>query len=216
MKDTKAMAKAARRAERAAERAKPKKEKGRVKSLAQMAEDKIIKNLSESLDVHARSATFAWGGNILFKSHAKQSQSLPVETCSEDASDSKDASLETDTLPTVDDVYVRFGPNGKGSTVVFNANGVSDGELEQLLLACQPAFSGRGSEAVLDEKYRKAGKLDRTEFATTFCPYEAGIIDVVSQLLVPQYKHGEHTRSIKVPAQDRSFLVLRRLTLLPG
>ena len=58
--------------------------------------------------------------------------------------------------------------------------------LDELLKHCQPATFGRGRGDVLDEPYRKAAKLDTTEFATTFCPYMAGIIDVVAQLLLPK------------------------------
>jgi hypothetical protein len=80
----------------------------------------------------------------------------------------------------------------------FNKDGPSPNDFEHLLKACQPASFGRAGEAVFDEKYRKAGKLDRSQFATNFCPYEAGMVDVVTQLLVPQYSHDKHRRSIKV------------------
>lgn len=33
-------------------------------------------------------------------------------------------------------------------------------------------------------------------FATSFCPYEAGIVGIISQLLLPQLTQDEHTRSI--------------------
>lgn len=97
-----------------------------------------------------------------------------------------------------EDVQVRFGKSGKGITLNFGKDGASQPELDELVKTCQPAPFGRGSETVLDEKNRKAGKLDRSEFATNFCPYETGIIDIVAQLLVPQYKYGKHNRSIKV------------------
>ncbi|KAI5360171.1 putative prolyl 4-hydroxylase alpha subunit, Fe(2+) 2OG dioxygenase domain-containing protein [Septoria linicola] len=66
-----------------------------------------------------------------------------------------------------------------------------------LLAACQPASFGRGGEEVMDEDYRKAGKLDRSSFATTFCPYETGIIDIVTQLLLTQTKQSKHERSLR-------------------
>lgn len=140
------------------------KEKKQVKSIAQMAEAKIIKDLETSLRTHARSATFACGGSV-----------------------------------SIDDVQIRFGASGEGITVIFGQDGPSSTkDFEQLLKACQPAFFGRGGEAVLDEEYRKAGKLDTSQFATSFCPYESGIIDVVTHSLVPNSEHGRHTRSIKV------------------
>lgn len=36
-----------------------------------------------------------------------------------------------------------------------------------------------------DETYRRATKLDTTEFCTDFNPYEHGIIDIIAQLLLP-------------------------------
>lgn len=43
---------------------------------------------------------------------------------------------------------------------------------------------------MLDETYCKASKLDVTEFLTDFCPYKIGIIDVISQLLLPNVAEG--------------------------
>lgn len=104
----------------------------------------------------------------------------------------------TATTAFTDDVQVRFGKSGEGVTLSFGKDGASLQGLGKLLETCQPAPFGRGGETVLDEQYRKAGKLDRSEFATSFCPYETGIIDVVTQLLVPQFKDDKHVRSIKV------------------
>ncbi|OAP60608.1 hypothetical protein AYL99_05610 [Fonsecaea erecta] len=56
---------------------------------------------------------------------------------------------------------------------------------EQLLKDCQPATFGLGGKDVLDETYRKAGKLDETDFCTNFSPYALGIIDTAAQALAP-------------------------------
>lgn len=58
-------------------------------------------------------------------------------------------------------------------------------KLNELLKGCDPATFGLGGEAVLDESYRKAVKLDNNEFTTSFNPYEFGIIDKIGQLLLP-------------------------------
>jgi hypothetical protein len=47
--------------------------------------------------------------------------------------------------------------------------------MEALANACQPATFGRNTEDVLDESYRKAGKLDVTQFATSFDLQSTGI-----------------------------------------
>jgi hypothetical protein len=50
--------------------------------------------------------------------------------------------------------------------------------------ACQPAPFGRGEESVLDEDYRKAGKLDLTQFSSSFDLYSTTIPDIVSEELM--------------------------------
>lgn len=56
---------------------------------------------------------------------------------------------------------------------------------QQLLLDCQPATFGRGGGDVLDESYRKAGKLDSTHFSSSFSIYESGILEQVARWLLP-------------------------------
>ena len=57
-------------------------------------------------------------------------------------------------------------------------------DLESLAEACQPAPFGRGEESILDEDYRKAGKLDLTQFSSNFDLYSTAIPDIVSEELV--------------------------------
>jgi hypothetical protein len=58
----------------------------------------------------------------------------------------------------------------------------SPADLEDLANACDSATFGRGQEDVLDESYRKAGKLDMTDFSWSFNPESHG--HFVSQLAV--------------------------------
>lgn len=161
-----------------------------------MAEAKLLGELTSSLETHARAATFACGGSVSFRDLAAQSVD---QEHGQEPTDLNTPPTASDTHPTtIADIQIRFGESGEGITVIFNHEGASPKALQQLIQACLPASLGRGGEAILDEAYRKAGKLDRSKFATSFCPYEAGIVDVVSQLLVPQYKHDKHTHSLKV------------------
>lgn len=48
-----------------------------------------------------------------------------------------------------------------------------------------PATFGIGGKDVFDESYRKALKLDPSQFSVDFCPYECGIVDAISQVLLP-------------------------------
>jgi hypothetical protein len=84
-------------------------------------------------------------------------------------------------------ITIRFGniPN-QGSHITFPISHASHPSvLEDLISECQPASFGRGGEAVLDPTYRKAGALGTDLFATTFCPYRSGIVDVVQRMLLP-------------------------------
>ncbi|KAM6537934.1 hypothetical protein FALCPG4_003830 [Fusarium falciforme] len=66
-----------------------------------------------------------------------------------------------------------------------------------ILEDCQPATFGVGSKEVLDEEYRKAGKLDNTAFSTSFNPYEHGIMDTINQVLA----QGAHRGGLGVRAE---------------
>lgn len=57
-------------------------------------------------------------------------------------------------------------------------------QIRDLTEACSPASFGRNKEDVLDESYRKAGKLDDSFFATNFSPESSGIIDLVRSELI--------------------------------
>lgn len=63
-------------------------------------------------------------------------------------------------------------------------------EIQNLVKACTPATFGRGQEDVLDDQYRRAGKLDLAEFLTDFCPYKTGIIDQITKLLCATEREG--------------------------
>ena len=49
-------------------------------------------------------------------------------------------------------------------------------ELDQLTAACEPATFGRGNEDAHDETYRKAGKMDASNFSVKPDPIGSGLI----------------------------------------
>ncbi|KII95437.1 hypothetical protein PLICRDRAFT_150145 [Plicaturopsis crispa FD-325 SS-3] len=57
-------------------------------------------------------------------------------------------------------------------------------QLDALAAVCDPATFGRGQEDVLDETYRKAGKLDVPNFGMPFELDRTGIVDVVRSALL--------------------------------
>jgi hypothetical protein len=138
-------------------------------SEASQTEASLMEQIRASLATHARSSTFVCGGSVP----------------SEDIYDPPP-------------VQVRYGSNGLGSILNLPGSQPSSKEFKNLLKVSLPATFARAGEEVLDEDYRKAGKLDRGNFTTDFCPYAAGIADTLTQMLLPQTVQSKHNRSIKV------------------
>ena len=64
--------------------------------------------------------------------------------------------------------------------------------MEQLSQACEPASFGVKQEDVLDETYRKAGKMDSECFASTLDPLNTDLMKIVRGYLLegPMSKTG--------------------------
>ncbi|KAH8746104.1 hypothetical protein F5883DRAFT_351034, partial [Diaporthe sp. PMI_573] len=68
---------------------------------------------------------------------------------------------------------------------------VADGDadttaaLDALAGDCLPAGFGHRGKNVLDESVRRAGAMDCARFSSNLCPYALGIVDRVTQLLLP-------------------------------
>jgi hypothetical protein len=71
-------------------------------------------------------------------------------------------------------------------------------ELDSLTDACQPAPFGRGAESVLDDAYRKAGKLDLNQFSSNFDLHSTKIPDIVaSALMVGATERGASATTVR-------------------
>ena len=69
-------------------------------------------------------------------------------------------------------------------------------QLEHLAEACDPATFGVGGEDVYDETYRKAGKLDKSDFAIGFDVNRSDLAHIIrTELLV---EHGEGSSSDEI------------------
>lgn len=62
-------------------------------------------------------------------------------------------------------------------------------ELEDLSNACDPATFGVNQENVLDETYRKSGKLDLNNFALNLSPEQLGFSDIIRKALLTPNKN---------------------------
>lgn len=76
----------------------------------------------------------------------------------------------------------------------MNLSNATDTELAHLSDVCAAATFGRNQQDVLDESYRKARKLDCSEFACHFDAQGSGLVQAAcEEILVGE----ESTRSIK-------------------
>lgn len=67
--------------------------------------------------------------------------------------------------------------------------GLKHGDILKLVQVCQQATFGRGDQDVLDESYRKAWKLDTSEFATQFDVMSSGVMNVIHDQLLHYEKN---------------------------
>ncbi|PCH40469.1 hypothetical protein WOLCODRAFT_162377 [Wolfiporia cocos MD-104 SS10] len=82
------------------------------------------------------------------------------------------------TLSVKDEDYILFYGKAADARRIHLAKATSD-ELDHLESTCDAAPFGINHQNVLDESYRKAGKLDTSEFATGFDPQRLGLLDTI-------------------------------------
>ena len=137
----------------------------------------LLQKLASAVDGHAATATFACGGSV------------PIM-------DPSSGKLVPDTQYRIPSVTIRWDPTSSyvpQSKVSFP---LADGEdvprqtFHNLLHHCDPATFGVGGRDVLDEEYRKAAKLDASDFSTNFHPHDCGILDSIQQILLPSTIRG--------------------------
>jgi hypothetical protein len=158
---------------------------------SKIAESALFKELRESVAQETASFTFACGGSIPI------SASFPEPGAA--VTDSQE--LQSTSCPPID---LRWDPNDPAvlagqAKVTFptECGSQSRANLERLIQDMAPATFGRGGEDIYDESYRKATKMDPTQFSSTFNPYELGIVDAVAQALLPSLRHAKQTRAVK-------------------
>jgi hypothetical protein len=137
-------------------------------TLQDLASRGILDNLRSSLEGYQATANYCLGG------------STPISSLPQSASTDFTASKSPITAPPF---ALRFDTPSSGGKVTFPSSDSS--ELERLLKACTPATFGSGGKDILDETYRKAGKLDRANFSVDFHPHDYGILDAIAQTLLP-------------------------------
>lgn len=150
---------------------------------AQSAQNAILDELRKSLKQQARTATFALGGSVPISTSEESTTKPALNSIERPSHISHPIRPSTSTLRPSKPVHIRFGQPGTGNNLILPTAPTSP-TLQHLIQACTPASFGLNGRDIHDANYRKAGKLDTTDFATSFCPYETGIVDVINQVLV--------------------------------
>ncbi|THW48999.1 hypothetical protein D6C85_01435 [Aureobasidium pullulans] len=171
-----------------------------------MSENHLLEAFASALGESDSKSTFACGGTIPII--------LNTSSPSEHTSSIMPTQVFNQTVRTKP-VTIRYGPLGHGQTLSLPTETTKDPAFLNLISTCEPASFGREGKDVFDEQYRKATKLDTTEFCSSFCPYETGIIDVVTQLLMPSAKHeiakrpahGPEVLSVQLAEDVRALFV---------
>ncbi|MCJ1419100.1 hypothetical protein MMC32_005452 [Xylographa parallela] len=109
--------------------------------------------------------------------------------------------------PTNPPIALRWDSEKGGCKTQFppNDNSIdpSYSNLADLVRDCSPATFGHEGKDVLDEQYRKAAKLDNTQFSTNFNPHDSGIIAAITQVLLPSFAKPKPTSSSNSPQPDQ-------------
>ncbi|KAL4249500.1 hypothetical protein ABKN59_007217 [Abortiporus biennis] len=75
-----------------------------------------------------------------------------------------------------------YGEGGNVRRIDFDE--ITDAQIEELSNACDPATFGVNQEDVLDESYRKAGKMNSNNFSINFNPYNSEVVDIIRNTLL--------------------------------
>lgn len=166
----------------------------------------LLSSLKRLVGKQHDEALFACGGSIAILD--PNNTTAPVR--------SNDSS--NDGLLTSVPVTLRWDPSSgnvlaKDTKLVFPLEPGHEQNLARLVNETDPATFGFHGKDVLDESYRKASKLEPSQFSTTFNPYELGIIDTVAQALLPSAKAADSYRAVR--AELYKLNVRSSLLILP-
>ncbi|KAI5250616.1 hypothetical protein E4T42_04907 [Aureobasidium subglaciale] len=145
-----------------------------------MSGQQSLDTFSAALEDAYNKGTFACGGRIPILLDTKDASGHDPEVGTQVS--------DHDQIIATKPVTIRYGPPGQGQVLMLPTDTSTDTAFTSLISSCEPAAFGRGGENVYDEQYCRATKLDVSDRCTDFCPYQTGIIDIVSQLLMPPVK----------------------------
>jgi hypothetical protein len=119
-----------------------------------MSTGQLLKAFRSALGETDNASTFACGGHI----------PITVDHSAPARNDTFFQAIHQ--AKTTKPVTIRFGIPGQGQTLVLPTDTTTDPALDHLISTCEPAAFGRGGKDVFDDNYRKATKLDVSDFCT--------------------------------------------------
>ena len=183
-----------------------------AEKVQRMSEADLLEVLSNSLAKEAASAAFTCGGSTAIGDIKTPSSPQSGQKRKPNVEDPEAEYNKPSNVGAVGPVCIRWDSVGlnAGAKITFPLQTGSDRTvLGQLVSDCQPATFGRGRNDVLDETYRKAGKLDEDAFCTNFCPSDAGILDVIAQVLLPTVAEDSQLRRVRAELYKLNVSVRR-------
>ncbi|KAJ7583074.1 hypothetical protein C8J56DRAFT_832181 [Mycena floridula] len=99
-------------------------------------------------------------------------------------------------------LFYRFGAEAEHNARFIDLGNATVDELKAFSEACQPATFGLGGDDVLDESYRRAMKLDSSQFSSRFDLAASGIMDHVKAELAPDSKADMRAELYKLNIYD--------------
>lgn len=97
----------------------------------------------------------------------------------------------------------------------LNFANASNEELALLAEACEAATFGRNHEDVLDETYRKAGKLDAEDFATSFEVQSSNLVSILrDKLLIADSEANIRAERYKINVYGKRLPCIPNRTLV--
>ncbi|POS73066.1 hypothetical protein DHEL01_v208545 [Diaporthe helianthi] len=146
----------------------------------------LLDHLREELGKQTAKTIFTCGGTIPITKH-------------EQASGSDDTKISSASSEPVTIRWDPLAPETPASQAKLVLPVAQDDEesLKNLINDLQPASFGYQGKDVFDETYRKALKMDTDKFASTFNPYECGIIDGIAQALLPSNPDFDLRRGVR-------------------
>ncbi|KAF1934873.1 hypothetical protein EJ02DRAFT_159074 [Clathrospora elynae] len=150
-----------------------------------MAENDVTEAISHALSQFLKHPTYACGGTIKIKDDvtAQSSQAINATAGIAQPALASPVTIRWDSSHSIEKITLPLQSNDSEQ---------ADESIAKLVHGTRPASFGYQGNVNIDESYRKASKLDTSAFSTNFCPYEAGIIDVIGQALLPQHSNQFH------------------------